>query len=208
MILSDDQIRRMEIDALKRYLRRRLGGYTVAIKNILPDNLLYRGVRWQERPSTTDQLLYPPIGTASLGRVNRAGMSMFYCSRAAAAVFFELHATQGDLIALSEWAITDPLWMHNLGFHQEALQKLGAPTITMRPQLNDPIPNETGRNARLRRELSLAFTEDIRTGTEYRYKQSIGHCHVVCGATITVRIRSHSDCRATVVGLVCGVPGR
>lgn len=169
MIFSDDQIRRMEIDALKLYLRRRLGGYTVAIKDIRPDNLLYRGVRWKERPSRINQLLYPPIGTAALGRVNRAGVSIFYCSRAAAVVFFELHAKQGDLIALSEWAITDPLWMHNLGFHQEALQKLGGPTITIRPQLNDPIPNETaetpgsGANSRLRSQRIFALAQSIDT---------------------------------------------
>jgi hypothetical protein len=37
----------------------------------------------------------------------------------------------------------------------------------------NPIPNESKANARLRRALSLAFTEDIQAGREYRYKQSI-----------------------------------
>jgi hypothetical protein len=36
-----------------------------------------------------------------------------------------------------------------------------------------PIPNETKFNERLRRALSLAFTEDVGKGNEYRYKLSI-----------------------------------
>jgi hypothetical protein len=60
--------------------------------------------------------------------------------------------------------------MHNLGYHEDALLRMKAP---VRAQLSRLIPNETNKNARLRRQLSLAFTEDIREGDEHRYKQSI-----------------------------------
>jgi hypothetical protein len=46
-----------------------------------------------------------------LGRVNRIGKPVFYCSRAAPAVFYELRVKEGDLIALSEWEVAEPLWM-------------------------------------------------------------------------------------------------
>ena len=39
---------------------------------------------------------------------------MFYCCVGAFPVFFEIHAKEGDLVALSEWSFTEPLWMHNL----------------------------------------------------------------------------------------------
>jgi hypothetical protein len=98
---------------------------------------------------------------------------MFYCSVAAPAVFYELRAKQGDRIALSQWEIAERVWMHNLGYHEAALAKLGAPDLPTRASAYDLIPNETRKNAKLRRLLSLAFTEDIPVGREYRYKQSI-----------------------------------
>ena len=173
-IFTDDQLRRRDIDTLKRFLRQRLGGYGVAIKDIRPGNRLYRGVRCETRPERLERISYPPPERVTqLGRVNRPGQSVFYCSVGAPAVFFELRAKPGDLVALSEWELVEPLWMHNIGYHQYSLQRMQAPAHVMRPQLTDPIPNETPANAKLRRALSSAFTEDVREGREYRYKQSI-----------------------------------
>ncbi len=172
-LFSDDRLRDKSIDALKRYLRSKLAGYTVAMKYIRTDNLLYRGVPWQQRPSKIDDVSYPPADKAKLGRANRPGKPMFYCSRAMPSVFYELRANEGEFIALSEWEVVEPLWMHNVGYHPDALQKLGAPDHPLRLPLADPIPDEFRKNARLRAQLSLAFTEDVREGWEYRYKQSI-----------------------------------
>ena len=169
-LFSDDQLRDKDIDTLKRYLRYKLGGYRVVLADIGTDNLLDRGVRWQQRPSKIDHASYPPTDkVAKLGRINRIGKSAFYCSRAAPAVFYELRARPGDLIALSEWEVAEALWMHNLGYHQASLRRMGAPVAT-RPRMISPIPNEPKKNSRLRRQLSLAFTEDIREGQDYRYK--------------------------------------
>ena len=146
----------------------------VAVTDISTDNLLYRGVLCQQRPNKIDQVSFPPVDKVTkLGRVNRVGKPMFYCSLAGPGVFYELRAKQGDLIALSEWEVAEPLWMHNLGYHQDALRRMGAPDGAMRPRLTNPTPNENKHNAGLRRQLSLAFTEDVREGREYRYKQSI-----------------------------------
>jgi hypothetical protein len=173
---TDDQLRQKDIDTLKRFLRNKLGGYRVAIKDIRTNNLLFRGVLCPERPSTIDRVSYPPADKITkLGRVNRIGTPMFYCSVAAPAVFFELQAKQGDLIALSEWGVAEPFWMHNLGYHQDALRRIGTSDVGMpqRQRLTNPSPNETKENANLRRRLSLAFTKDVREGEEYKYKQSI-----------------------------------
>jgi hypothetical protein len=172
-LFSDTELRNKSIDALKRHLRSKLAGYHVAFKDIKIGNLLYRGVLWPDRPSKVDQLSYPPADKAKLNRANRAGHPILYCSVGAPAVFYELRAKQGDRIALSQWEIAEPLWMHNLGYHEAALAKLGAPDVATRAGTYDLIPNETRKNAKLRRLLSLAFTEEIRIGWEYRYKQSI-----------------------------------
>jgi hypothetical protein len=168
------QLERMEIDALKDNLRRRIGGYGVAIKDMPTTNRLYRGVQWRKLPSTVDDLSYPPPEyVKKLGRANRERRPMFYASVGAFPVFFEIHAKQGDLIALSEWGVVEPLWMHNLGYHSDALERMGAPVLTPRLPLTNPIPNETNRNRRLRRRMSLAFTADVPEGEEYRYKETI-----------------------------------
>ena len=74
---TDDQIRRNDIDTLKRWLRPKLDGYTAAIKNITADNILYRGVPWPERPHRVAELSHRPVAFARLNRANRAGQPMF-----------------------------------------------------------------------------------------------------------------------------------
>jgi len=94
------------IDSLKGYLRRRIGGYTVAIKDMPTTNLLYRGRVCRDRPVTTDDVSYPqPDKVKKLGRANRVEKPIFYCCLGAFPVFFEIHAKEGDFIALSEWAV-------------------------------------------------------------------------------------------------------
>jgi hypothetical protein len=172
-LFTREELQRKDIDTLKRHLRQKIGGYGVAISNITTANLLYRGVKCDERPTKVSRISYAPAHCITKnGRLNRAGTSMFYCSRGAPAVFFEVHAKQGERIALSKWKITEPLWMHNVGYHADALERMGAP-VGPRAQFVNPIPNETKFNERLRRALSLAFTENVSEKNEYRYKLSI-----------------------------------
>lgn len=172
-LFTDDQVRKNDIDTLKRWLRPKLGGYTVAIKDMRSDNEFFRGVPWSKRPNSIADLSYPPVSYARLNRGSRDGQPMFYASRGAAPVFYELRAKAGEYIALSQWAPNDPIWMHNLGFHEDALHRVGGPNVPLRPHFLSPIPGETKANLRLRRLLSLAFTADVTGGREYRYKLSV-----------------------------------
>jgi hypothetical protein len=175
-MFTESQLRKNDIETLKRWLRFRLGGYVVAVKHITANSRVHRGVSCPVRPDTISRISYPPVNrVTALQRLNREGQPRFYCSAAAPAVFFELRAKQGDLIALSEWEVTEPLWMHNLGYHPGALRRIGAQEqhISMRHKLTHSIPNETRENEKLRRQVSETFTKDVRDGEEYRYKQSI-----------------------------------
>jgi hypothetical protein len=172
---GERQLREMTVDAMKAYIRRRIGGYTVAIKDVPSTaNQLYRGRICSERPRNVSEISYPnPEVVKKCGRANRAGRSMFYCSMGDFPVLLELRVKRGDLVALSEWALTEPLWMHFLGYHPEALATMNAPVLVERTQLLNPISNETPRNAHLRSQMSLAFTRDVPDGKEYRYKETI-----------------------------------
>lgn len=173
-LFTDGQLRHQTIQALKAQLQKKLAGMMRAVKDITTENLVYRGVEWGERPDLISQLSYPPPDRVrQFGRLNRPGQSMFYGSRAAPGVFYELRAQLGACICWSEWQVIEPLWMHNLGYHAEALTRMGARPSSARATLTDPIPNETARNRRLRRQVALAFTENVPLGWEHRYKQSV-----------------------------------
>jgi hypothetical protein len=169
-----EQIMKRDIDTLKRQLREKLGNYRVAITYAKRDNLLFRGVVCDERPRTIDRISYPPADKVTrLGRLNRIGQPMFYSSRAAPAVYYELHAKPGHRIAVSTWEFIEPLWMHNLGYHADSLRRIGGPIDDQRLRLTNPIADETKFNSQLRRQLSEAFTEDVQEGQEERYKLPI-----------------------------------
>jgi hypothetical protein len=171
-LFSRSQVRERSIDWLKRKLRTRLDDYPVPINDITSDNKFFRGVLWDSPPKTTDQLSYPPAHVVTkLGRLNRVGQPIFYGSCAAPAVFYELHAEQGQYIALSTWRVQEPLWMHNLGFHPDTLRRIGGTFAGLR--FSNPIRGETEASAALRRTLSEAFSEMVPEGKEYQYKLPI-----------------------------------
>jgi hypothetical protein len=168
------QLQTMTVDALKAHLRRRIGGYTVAIKDMRTTNKLFRGVICIERPTSIDRISYPQSKyVLKPGRANRDHSSMFYGCVGAFPIFLEIHVKQGDLVALSEWAVTEPLWMHYLGYHPEALERLGAPVPAQRSPLINPIPNETNHNHKIRKRMSLAFTAEVPEAEAYRYNETI-----------------------------------
>jgi hypothetical protein len=179
-LFSESQLQQLTIEALKNQLRAKLGGMVRSVKHISANTKVYRGVPWDSRPNLIAQLSYPPGDRAPLGRLNRPGQSVFYGSVAPPAVFYELKAREGSRIAFSEWEVMEPLWMHNLGYHVDALTRLGAAPNTARLPLTEPIPNETQRNKRLRKKVSLAFTVDVPVGFEYRYKQSVALTEFWC----------------------------
>ena len=58
-IFSEDQLRRHDLDDLKRFLRLKLGGYGVAIRD-LGANTFYPGFLCPERPEVVSRISYPP----------------------------------------------------------------------------------------------------------------------------------------------------
>ena len=136
------------------------------------------------------------------GRANRIRQPMFYCSCALPAVFSELRAKPGEIVALSEWEIMESLWMHNLGYHPEALQKIAAPPMAMRSPFISPIPNETEHNAEIRRCISLTFTTDVLDGQEHQYKASIAINEILFDRASPIPYRKGGPRYSRVAGTV------
>jgi len=85
------------------------------------------------------------------------------------------------------------LWLHNLGYHPEALRRIGAPGEVVLPRLAYPIPDETQENARLRQRLSMAFAADVPPGMEHRYKLSVAINELLFNGASPIPIRQGPD---------------
>jgi len=174
--LTDKQLARHDIETLKRFVRHHLGGYRVMLKDLPPGQPVYRGVEWKDRPTLVGDLGAPPQEKVKLwGRAHRPGRPMFYASVGPPACFYEIKSQPDTHVALSEWVVTKPFWMHNLGYHAQALQRLGVTELGMRAMLAYPLENESKENIRTRLRLSLSFTDEIEDGEQwnYRYKRSV-----------------------------------
>ena len=202
-LFTEAQLQRLTIEELKQRLRIKLGGMVRAVKSINAGRLIYRGVPWDRKPDLISQLSYPPLDKIrQLGRLNRPGQSVFYASCAPPGVFYELKACEGDRIAFSEWQVMTPLWMHNLGYHADALARLGAAPNSARQPLTEPIPDETERNERLRKKVALAFTVSVTPEFEYRYKQSIALTEFWCEHQERLTIYPDGPQTTEVAGIV------
>src|SRR5580704_10362194 len=80
-IFTEDQIKKRDIDTLKRWVLHKFaknGSYMIAMKEMTKGNILYRGVRCEERPSSIRRISYPRPEIVKLGRMNRDGQHRFY----------------------------------------------------------------------------------------------------------------------------------
>ena len=175
-MFSEDDVKKHDIDTIKKWLRDSVGRSVVPIKYITTGTILCRGVSCQDgRPVRIQRISYPPSDRATLQRASRIGQPRFYCSVASPAPFYELHAKQGDLVGLSFWEVMEPLWLHNLGFHPSTLREIGAQecSIVGREQLIKAIPDESEANNKIRGEFSRIFAQYVPDEKSYLYKQSI-----------------------------------
>ena len=71
-------------------------------------------------PREIDALWYPPSERAQLGRANRRGHSIFYCSADPTCIFDELGAVPGQLVVRATWVTVRPMLLHDCGFSRES----------------------------------------------------------------------------------------
>src|SRR5437762_3493189 len=110
-------LRTVEIELIKSRLDPVMLGYMVRTPYVGVGEILYRGVSYREKPTHRSQLSYPPAEhILRFGRINRPHQSMFYCSRAPEAPYFELGLKRGDYLAFSKWSVTRKFIVNNVGY--------------------------------------------------------------------------------------------
>ncbi len=167
-------LERADVDFLKRQLFPLFKGYSLSTPILVPGQTLFRGVKRIERPSNRSHLTYPPANLVrTFQRANRPGHSMFYCSVAREAPFFELGSRAGDYLAISRWRVNETLIVNNAGYVDEVLQRVnsdrkGSPNWEKQdPLLDRPV------NRLIHRFLAEEFARDVPVGAEHKYKLSV-----------------------------------
>lgn len=134
VILSkiSSNIETLSIDEVKEQLRPLFRGMTIESPIPAPGAYLYRarkiGTDFNKAEGISYRdLIYPPQEIAKLGRLNKDGQSVFYCSFGKEALFYELPKLKaGDELVISFWQTTEEMILNNIGYTQLAFEKLGA----------------------------------------------------------------------------------
>ena len=128
---------------------------------------VYRAVPWSEAPVSVEKLSYPPSQYARLGRCNKEGEPVFYCSFNHSSVFVEQKKSDvGATFAVGRWVINSPLQLLLVGMSEDEYFKFnhdhGRNMAT--------IQGYDNFNKKLHAKLRRYFTEK---GDRY-YPQTVG----------------------------------
>lgn len=86
-------------------------------------NTAFRACIVDTPPLEVSRVSYPPtdIVQTSLGRCNRAGSAVFYCTPQPYVAILEVRPQKGDLVAVSQWDIKIPFAAKPIGYSNEEL---------------------------------------------------------------------------------------
>jgi len=163
-----------DIDVLKEQLKPLLTGFRIRTPILNRGLELYRGVLWEDKPSTRSQLTYPPPEVITrYQRANRPGEPRFYCSAARSAPFFELHMSPGQRIALSKWRLRENLAVNNVGYASSVFARVKSTRTELPSWRGSDLLVDDTVNDLITTFFSEQFAQDITEGSEHLYKLSI-----------------------------------
>ena len=157
------------IEQVKELLGPVLIGHVVKAPRFVPGLRLFR-IRCCERPINIRGLLYPPAANTPLGRANRPGGPVLYCSTAREPPFYEAQPTAGTTVTMARWVTTAPLLANHVGYTASALRKMGSGrTVAGWGDRPVEVPGgEVGQE--VAEYLASEFTRRLRRGEHHFYK--------------------------------------
>lgn len=118
----EENIDSISIDEIKEWVSKIMIGITFRTPLFYPGTFVYRARKVDENfntstPISLADLKYPPASRTRIGRANREGYPMFYCSMSKEPIFFEIgNLKAGDEIIISSWKTTSSLLVNNIGY--------------------------------------------------------------------------------------------
>lgn len=116
---------------IMKHLKILITGYKIFIAHTNPGLVLFRGIKYSDKPDYWEQLIYSPKEKAKINRASAEGQSMFYCSTLKKSVFYELFVKRGDRLVITTWILSKQALFANIGYTIGNLARLG--TIRKRP---------------------------------------------------------------------------
>ena len=164
----------VSIDIIKEHIGLLSKGYKQSSPIIPKNSKLFRGVVWTEKPKNIAHVSYPPKNSVkNLHRAGRKGESLFYCSTAREAPFWELGAKAGDSLVISHWEIKEPLIVNNVGYHSDVFSNLNSGRTCPNWRHHDDALESLSANELIKAFFSKEFAKKIADGQEHLYKISI-----------------------------------
>lgn len=194
-LISDDDIKKLDIEQIKKIIAPRMKGLTIHTPIIPQGSFFYRARKLNDlfhknKKISLSELSYPSANIASIGRANRENSPLFYCSLSKEPVFYELQNLKaGDEIIISFWQLNKRMIVNNIGYTEATFNQLGTRRICPKWSSDSygtkfsvesidqaalaAVKLAAGKNADLLNALSSAFMSDIDKNHEYRYKLTI-----------------------------------
>lgn len=151
------------------------------------DLVLYRGIGYSHKPTSYQDLIYPPVDKAKLNRASDKGEQLFYAATKKKAVFYELNAKPNDCLAISTWVPAMPLLISNIGYTSENLKYLGAEDSTPFFDTEDNKINAYIKNKVEHEIISdyISKTFSQNTNDENIYKITIAIAQILMGEIVS-----------------------
>ena len=171
---STIDLRTAEIDFLKEKLQVLFRGYLISTPVLSIGQMLYRGVRWTDKPKLLHQVSYPPPDKIlTYQRANRPQQPMFYSSIAREGAIFELRPQPGDHIAVSKWRIAEKLMVNNVGYIRDVFDALKSNRSVPDWGNKDALLMGSESNLLVAKYFATQFSKIVPKGEEHEFKISI-----------------------------------
>jgi hypothetical protein len=172
--LKSLDLSKASIDQIKEQITVMLKGHLLDVPIFHPPIRLHRARKMNTLTKLLSEIGAPPPDKVKYDqRCNRAGESLFYCSSARNAPFFEVHAEVGDQLVLSEWRTKVNLTVNHVGYTRTNFTRLESKRECPN-WLKATPPLQTTEKMRLVDEFfSSFFSIDVRDGQEHLYKATI-----------------------------------
>ena len=161
-------------DQMKEQIGVLLKGHVISAPIFDPGMRLYRARKMTSLPTSLAEIgAPPPSKVKSDQRCNRAGESLFYCSAARNAPFFEVHGQTGDHLVLSEWRTTAKMTVNHIGYTRPTFERLRSTRSAPSWGPPRPAPLVSDRTRTIDELFSSFFAVDVQGGQEHLYKATI-----------------------------------
>lgn len=192
LLKLENEFKNLTFEEIKIQLATIMSGLEISTPVFNQGLFLYRARKIDplfnvSKPIKLEDLKYPPASRARIGRANREGCPMFYCSMSKEPLFFEIPKLEkNDEIIISIWKTKTKLLVNNIGYSREVFSELkskrkpptwidgknGKSSIFIPlgdyNQLNKIITND--ENEYIKIELSRLFMKKIEEDAEFYYK--------------------------------------